>query len=68
MDERPQSYLSYLLRMWREERDREIIWRASLESAQTRERWHFATVDEMIEFIYACIREPMDAGALFRDD
>ena len=62
MNERTPSYRSYLLRMWREERGKEVVWRASLESAQTGERWSFATVDGLVEFIYERITEPADAN------
>jgi len=55
--ERP-KYLSYLLRLWQangppEGRDRDggLPWRASLESARTRERRSFKSLDEMVEFL-----------------
>lgn len=51
MSEKAETYFSYLLRLWREERNDEQIWRASLESAQTGERRNFATLDELITFL-----------------
>lgn len=51
MSEKAETYFSYLLRLWREERNDEWIWRASLESAQTGERRNFATRDELIAFL-----------------
>ena len=44
METSQRTYLSYLLRLWHEGGDDEIVWRASLESVQTGERRHF--VDE----------------------
>ncbi|MBN1669112.1 MAG: hypothetical protein JW862_18605 [Anaerolineales bacterium] len=35
MEEHPDLYFSYLLRMWRSEAGGQVIWRASLESPQT---------------------------------
>jgi hypothetical protein len=52
----PPDYLSYLLRLWRtRERGppdwRSPVWRASLQSPQTGERVHFATLDELFAFL-----------------
>ena len=51
-------YLSYLLRLWRvtgrtaEEAARAgEAWQASLESAATRERWHFHSLEELFDFL-----------------
>ena len=55
METTPRTYLSYLLRLWREERDDEIVWRASLESVQTGERRHFADVDQLYAHLSARI-------------
>jgi hypothetical protein len=52
METMPRTYLSYLLRLWRESRGDETIWRASLESAQTGERLHFADVDKLFDHLY----------------
>lgn len=45
------SYQSYLLRLWQEERDGVLLWRASLESVQTRERWGFVGLPEVFAFL-----------------
>jgi len=45
------AYLSYLLRLWREDRDVETAWRASLESAETPERIYFASLDELVSYL-----------------
>lgn len=58
MTETASTYYSYLLRLWREDRNDESIWRASLESAQTREQHNFATLDELIAFLYGLLVEP----------
>ena len=54
--ERPE-YLSYLLRLWRENDDQEAhgveaaVWRASLERPQTRERRGFASLVDLFAFL-----------------
>ena len=58
MTETASTYYSYLLRLWREDRNDESIWRASLESAQTREQHNFATLDELIAFLRGLLVEP----------
>ena len=51
MKQATDSYQSYLLRLWQEECDGTPIWRASLESVQTRERWGFVDVAEVFAFL-----------------
>jgi hypothetical protein len=45
------TYRSYLLRLWREGHNRQPLWRASLESAQSREVYHFASVEALFAFL-----------------
>jgi hypothetical protein len=56
-EQRPRV-LAYLLRLWpvsiragRVAAIAEDTWRASLESARTRERWAFGTLDELCAFL-----------------
>ena len=51
MSDESATYLSYLLRLWREEQNGTHVWRASLESAQTRERSSFSQIEELLGFI-----------------
>ena len=51
MSEERRRYVSYLLRLWQAEREGALVWRASLESAQTGERWGFASLDELLAFL-----------------
>jgi len=44
-------YRSYLLRLWSTTVDREMVWRASLESSRTGERHRFASVDGLCDFL-----------------
>jgi hypothetical protein len=44
------NYLSYLLRLWRDS-ETENIWRASLECADSGERWGFAGLDDLLCFL-----------------
>lgn len=46
-------YLSYLLRLWREEGGNLPVWRASLESPRTGERYGFASLDALFNFLEA---------------
>jgi hypothetical protein len=51
MSEKAETYFSYLLRLWREDRNDERIWRASLESAQTGEQHNFNTLSDLFGFL-----------------
>jgi hypothetical protein len=61
MMKREQSgYLSYLVRLWRVGRQdysgstaEQVVWRASLESPHTHERWCFASLDDLFDFLRA---------------
>lgn len=44
-------YQSYLLRLWQEECDGGLVWRASVESVQTRERWGFVGLPALFTFL-----------------
>lgn len=58
MTETASAYYSYLLRLWREDGNNKNIWRASLESVQTREQHNFATLDELIAFLHRLLAVP----------
>ena len=45
------DYLSYLLRIWRENDGEVPVWRASLRSSQTGEKVGFGTLEELFEFL-----------------
>jgi hypothetical protein len=51
------EYVAYLLRLWRESRDR-ATWRASLQSPHTGEQLGFATVDDLFDFLKRQIEPP----------
>lgn len=51
MSKQGSAYTSYLLRLWRVASEEGATWRASLESPHSGERWGFASVDEMCEFL-----------------
>jgi hypothetical protein len=51
------EYVAYLLRLWRESRDR-ATWRASLQSPHTGEQLGFATVDDLFDFLKRQIDTP----------
>jgi hypothetical protein len=45
------GYLAYQLRLWQAHDGEAIVWRASLKSAQTRERRSFASLDALFGFL-----------------
>ncbi len=56
------DYLSFLLRLWRGER--QDTWRATLQSTATAQVIHFADVESMIAFLVTELAaEADDAGA-----
>jgi hypothetical protein len=51
MPDEPHDYYSFLLRLWRTSSHGKVVWRASLESAQTGERCGFADLASLIAFL-----------------
>ncbi len=51
MEKPKQRYLSYLLRLWQTSDGEKLLWRASLERPGTGERWGFATLEALFEFL-----------------
>ena len=51
MTEEQREYQSYLLRLWRTSHNGKPGWRASLESAQTGERYGFADLVSLFAFL-----------------
>ena len=51
MSEERRHHVSYLLRLWQAKGERALVWRASLESAHTGERWGFASLAELYVFL-----------------
>ncbi|MEZ4869883.1 MAG: hypothetical protein R3C14_51630 [Caldilineaceae bacterium] len=49
-DSQSDEYQSYLLRLWRAERDGRYIWFASLESVQSRECYKFTSLQALFTF------------------
>ncbi len=44
-------YLAYLLRLWQVRREGHLLWRVSLESPHTGERWGFADIEQLLAFL-----------------
>ncbi len=44
-------YISYLLRLWQEMSEGELVWRASLENPLTKERWGFTDITKLFDFL-----------------
>ena len=51
MSESRRRYLAYLLRLWQVRCEKGLVWRASLESTRAGERWGFASLDELFDFL-----------------
>ncbi len=51
MSKEKRPYISFLLRLWQTESKEDLVWRASLESSRTEERWGFASLDELFAFL-----------------
>ncbi len=51
MTREQRRYISYLLRLWQIRSGGELVWRASLESPHTGERWGFANLADLFTFL-----------------
>jgi hypothetical protein len=47
----PRAYRAYLLRLWQVEQDDRPTWHASLEDPHTGERWGFADLPRLFEYL-----------------
>jgi hypothetical protein len=52
MTKQQPDYLSYALHLWRPSDEEKGVWRASLQSARTRERRNFASLDDLFVFLW----------------
>lgn len=55
------DYLSYLLRLWRENGKEQTAWRASLERSRTAKRQAFPSLDELFEHLQQRVGVVLDA-------
>ena len=55
-------YHSYLLRLWSDKLNSQLVWRASLESSSTGEKWGFAELDEMCAFLRQQVEKVSDTA------
>jgi hypothetical protein len=51
MPDESHDYYSFLLRVWQTSSHGKVVWRASLESAQTGERYGFADLASLFAFL-----------------
>lgn len=61
MVEKQREYLAYMLRIWSVRDNGKILWRASVENAQTGERRGFASLSDLFEYLQsqaAAMSEP----------
>jgi hypothetical protein len=56
------DYVSYLLRLWRAKEKGSVVWRASLQSPQARERRGFANLDALFNFLRRQTGASLDSG------
>jgi hypothetical protein len=55
------DYLSYLLRLWREDDEGQTAWRASLERSRTAKRQVFPSLDDLFEHLQQRTGAVLDA-------
>ena len=55
------AYLSYLLRLWRDDPD--APWHVSLEEAHTSERRYFRDADQMVDFLCEQMKRGVESMA-----
>ena len=48
----PAVYYSYVLRLWNSHSEEGATWRASLQDVQTDERVSFASIEELIDYLW----------------
>jgi hypothetical protein len=48
---KPGEYMAYMLRIWPLRNKSRLLWRATLENAQTGERVGFASLDELFDYL-----------------
>ena len=53
-------YIAYLLRLWQEQRNAELVWRFSLEDAHTKERYGFSELELLFMFLRLKVKEEND--------
>jgi hypothetical protein len=56
-------YISYLLRLWQVRVGGQLVWRTSLENAQTSERRGFANLADLVAFLEGKMGEAARGGA-----
>ena len=52
-----QHYISYLLRLWQTRSEKGLVWRASLESPQTRKRMGFTSLARLFAYLEREMRD-----------
>jgi hypothetical protein len=62
MSKEPSRYHAYLLRLWQVRDSGHVIWRASLENAQTNERVGFSTLDALCDYLQRMAPAPDEDG------
>ena len=45
------DYVSFLLRLWQSDENGRLVWRASLECAQTVEKLYFASLGLLLDYL-----------------
>ena len=56
----PAIYISFLVRLWREQRGEQIDtdWHGEIEHIQSGARWHFDTLGAVLHFLQRAAEEP----------
>ena len=56
------KYHSFLVRLWKSERNDDPSWHVSLESPETGKKQHFANLGDLLKFFENLTREPSMPG------
>jgi hypothetical protein len=62
MESEQRGYHSYLLRLWQAGNGHAPEWRIVLEDVRTHARQSFASVDQLVTFLHAQIRDQVASG------
>ena len=62
MSDLGEPYLSYLLRLWMVQNQEGNVWRCSVEDVQTGERYGFASLESLCDFLREATGRPLDTA------
>ena len=55
----PETYQSYLLRLWVEQRDGKVEWHSQIDHIASGRRWSFDMRDKLLDFLRGQLADPL---------